>query len=45
MDGYSEGLSTKKNAKYGIWKGFEKEPEERAGRCTHMFCTIAYSEC
>jgi hypothetical protein len=45
MDSYLEGSFTKKQANYGIWKGFEEEFEEefeKARRCT---CTIAYSEC
>jgi hypothetical protein len=47
MDSYLEGSLTKKQANYGIWKGFEEEFEEefeKARRCTYMFCTIAYSE-
>ena len=48
MDSYLEGSLTKKQANYGIWKGFEEEFEEefeKASRCTYVFCTITYSEC
>jgi hypothetical protein len=54
MDSHLEGSLTKKQAHFGIWKGFEKELEEeleleeefeKVKRCTYTFCAIAYSEC
>jgi hypothetical protein len=50
MDSHLEGSLTKKQAHFGIWKGFEKELEleekfEKIKRCTYTFCAIAYSEC